>query len=376
MKKAIYTLCLVLIVTVSAKSQIKVACIGNSITYGYGLSSPSTQSYPTRLQSFLGDNYEVTNFGVNSRTMLKNGDKPYWNESQYTQALALNPDIVIIMLGTNDAKLELNWTPYKEEFDDDYKDMIEAFRSLSSQPTIYICCIVPAYAEIWDISNTTIDGEVNPKIVEVAWDKGVNLIDMYTQMENKSSLFQSDGIHPNASGAVTMASYFHSILSSDAIDISYENQKLKAPSGTSYQWYFNDEVISEEDGGNQQTLQPSEEGSYKVLVQSKTSSNTALLSNTYEYSTTSTKEVILMEEIHAYPNPCKTTINLSLEESITVPYEVNIFNTNGVLVYNTYYGPQNQSVKVDVTNIPTGSYFFRIQNGQNLVGTGKFTIDR
>jgi sialate O-acetylesterase len=58
---------------VSAQKQ-KVSCIGNSITYGYGLSNPSTQSYPAQLQVLLGTTeYEVENFGSSGRTMLKSG---------------------------------------------------------------------------------------------------------------------------------------------------------------------------------------------------------------------------------------------------------------------------------------------------------------
>lgn len=57
---------------------IKIACAGDSITEGAGLSNPSTQSYPARLQKLLGTNYNVRNFGGSGRTLLKKGDFPYW----------------------------------------------------------------------------------------------------------------------------------------------------------------------------------------------------------------------------------------------------------------------------------------------------------
>ena len=83
----------------------KVSCVGNSITYGYGLSNPSTQSYPSQMQALLGtSSWIVGNFGVSARTMLKKGDLPYWNEQAFANAKAYLPNLVMIELGTNDAK--------------------------------------------------------------------------------------------------------------------------------------------------------------------------------------------------------------------------------------------------------------------------------
>ena len=46
------------------KDAIRVACIGNSITYGVGTRNPAKDSYPAVLGQMLGDGYEVRNFGV------------------------------------------------------------------------------------------------------------------------------------------------------------------------------------------------------------------------------------------------------------------------------------------------------------------------
>ena len=55
--------CLFVCWVLSAQQRIKVACVGNSITYGTGLSDRATQSYPVKLQKLLGERYEVENFG-------------------------------------------------------------------------------------------------------------------------------------------------------------------------------------------------------------------------------------------------------------------------------------------------------------------------
>ena len=85
---------------------IKIACVGNSITFGSGIANREKNAYPQQLQAMLGMKYEVRNFGVSSRTLLKKGDHPYWETEAYNTALLFKPDIVYIKLGTNDSKLQ------------------------------------------------------------------------------------------------------------------------------------------------------------------------------------------------------------------------------------------------------------------------------
>ena len=71
MKKIlILSVCLFVCCALSAQQRIKVACVGNSITYGTGLSDRATQSYPVQLQKLLGERYEVENFGKPGATLL------------------------------------------------------------------------------------------------------------------------------------------------------------------------------------------------------------------------------------------------------------------------------------------------------------------
>ena len=125
------------------KDAVRVACIGNSITFGAGIRNRSRDSYPSVLARMLGDSYWVKNFGVSARTMLNKGDHPYMNEPAYKNALAFNPNIVVIKLGTNDSK-SFNWK-YKADFMKDAQTMINAFKGLPSQPKIYLCYPSKAY---------------------------------------------------------------------------------------------------------------------------------------------------------------------------------------------------------------------------------------
>jgi len=84
-------------------AQISVACVGDSITAGACSSGPS-MTYPSQLQQMLGSGYLVTNLGACGATLQKKADSPYWNRPQYTALIQGKWDIVVIMLGTNDAK--------------------------------------------------------------------------------------------------------------------------------------------------------------------------------------------------------------------------------------------------------------------------------
>jgi len=79
----------------------RVACIGDSITQGSG--------YPDRLQELLGSDYEVGNFGVDGSTVSQETAMPYMRQDKFIDAMEFKPDIVIIMLGTNDANPEINY---------------------------------------------------------------------------------------------------------------------------------------------------------------------------------------------------------------------------------------------------------------------------
>jgi lysophospholipase L1-like esterase/fibronectin type 3 domain-containing protein len=189
----------------SAWAQIKVACIGDSITAGYALANPDTQSYPAQLQILLGSGYTVGNFGLSGATLLKQSDFTYWNSSQHTSSLASNPNIVVIMLGTNDTK---SWNWNATNFAADYQDLIAQYQSLPTQPKVYICLSPPVYSP--NAFGTTFDpafvqNTLVPAIQTIAVSNGVSLINNNTPLLNHPELF-SDGVHPTAQGAGVIAS--------------------------------------------------------------------------------------------------------------------------------------------------------------------------
>jgi lysophospholipase L1-like esterase len=126
-------------------SAVTIACVGDSITQGYLSTNGAT--YPNQLQKMLGSAYKVVNFGAGGRTMLKKGDNPYWRTGPLKQALASKPAIVVLMLGTNDAKFG-NWKGANiAQFPIDYKSMIDEFVALDTKPTVYLMVPPPLYQD-------------------------------------------------------------------------------------------------------------------------------------------------------------------------------------------------------------------------------------
>lgn len=192
------------------KDAVRVACIGNSITFGAGIRNRSRDSYPSVLARMLGDSYWVKNFGVSARTMLNKGDHPYMNEPAYKNSLAFNPNIVVIKLGTNDSK-SFNWK-YKADFMKDAQTMIDAFKGLPSQPKIYLCYPSKAYLTGDGINDDIISKEIIPMIKKLAKKNDLSVIDLHTAMDGMPELFP-DRIHPNEKGAQVMAKAVYQSIS-------------------------------------------------------------------------------------------------------------------------------------------------------------------
>lgn len=195
-------LCLLAVLSfAAAQAQIKVACVGNSITENSALAAD--QKYPALLQKLLGKGYEVRNYGKSARTMLKKGDHPYWNDQQYKDVLAWNPDIVIIKMGTNDAKPK-NWQ-YKDDFVKDYVEFVNSFKALPGKPKIYVCYPIPTFPNNFlPVDDSLIVNEVIPRVKEVAQKTNSDIIDLHTPLAGKAD-YVYDTVHPNEKGTTVMA---------------------------------------------------------------------------------------------------------------------------------------------------------------------------
>jgi lysophospholipase L1-like esterase len=188
------------------QEKIKVACVGDSITEGAGMNG---NPYPKQLQEMLRDKWQVENFGVSGRTLMNKGDHPYSKEKKYQDALAMKPDVVIIMLGTNDTKPQ-NWK-FKDEFEADYKMLIKSFQGLESKPRIYICRACPVIGDgSYGIKEDGIQEQI-PIVNKIAAELGLGIIDMHATLKDTPYLIP-DNVHPNAEGGRKMAAAAAAVL--------------------------------------------------------------------------------------------------------------------------------------------------------------------
>ncbi len=201
-KLQILTVLIALIALVSCQpKQVKIACVGDSITEGVGTKVQSQSSYPVILNSLVDENSTVLNCGRSAATMMKEGNLPYWNCMEFYDIFAYQPDKIIIKLGTNDSK-DYQWDAAKYEAD--YQAMIDTFNTIPTKPEIYVCIPVPAFEKRWEINDTTINEQVIPIIKKIAIKNNLKVIDLNTGFIGKGEYFP-DGIHPNEEGAKMMA---------------------------------------------------------------------------------------------------------------------------------------------------------------------------
>ena len=186
---------------------IKIVCIGDSITSGLGLAEPTRQSYPARLATMLGPKWATLNVGIPAVTCLASGDKPLCNQPAIPTAMGMDPDVVVIMLGTNDATTN-NWL-HADKFVSDYVDLVNAFKGMWTHPQVWICTPPPTFTPPGSIvEDAVITDQLIPKIHEVAAKTGVSVIDIHAIMKDMEGFFP-DKIHPNAEGALNIAEHVY-----------------------------------------------------------------------------------------------------------------------------------------------------------------------
>jgi lysophospholipase L1-like esterase len=178
---------------------LRVACVGDSITEFSG--------YPLKLQEKLGSSYVVRNFGVSGSTVSIDGKIAYMKQLAFLKAEHFEPELVVIMLGTNDANCEM---ANDTDISGDYIQLVDAFENLNSNPDILVVKSPPIYSDYSGYNNTYLTTNIIPTISTVADDLNLKTVDVYSVM-NDSSYFK-DGIHPNSEGADIIANTIYDAI--------------------------------------------------------------------------------------------------------------------------------------------------------------------
>jgi acyl-CoA thioesterase-1 len=190
------------------EKKIRVACVGDSITYGAAVDKREENCYPAVLGRLLGESHQVRNFGVSGATLLKKGDKPYWKEKAFQAATDWAPQVVVLKLGTNDTKPQ-NWK-FKEEFEADARALVQHFKALHSKPKVFVALPVAVVKSSFGIVEEGVLEEI-PLLKKVAAEEAVAVIDLHASVAAKD-LFVGDGVHPNVAGARKIAETVHAAL--------------------------------------------------------------------------------------------------------------------------------------------------------------------
>ena len=184
-------------------TRIRVACVGDSLT--------QSTSYPYTLWNLLGNQTcDLYNFGAGATTVNLASDTPYANTTVYQDALDYNADIIIIMLGTNDAQPSL--VPYNDSFVADYKVIIQSFQASPETPDIYVVLPPPIYDSQGGKMNPEFFAQtLIPYIEQAADETGVPIIDVYSQMVGHPE-YSTDGVHLTYEGGEVVADIIYSSI--------------------------------------------------------------------------------------------------------------------------------------------------------------------
>ena len=209
----------------STSKIIRVACVGDSLT--------QSSAYPYDLWELLGSNgpytyenytqlpvkdhaqssntsYAVGNFGVGGTFVSLASDKPYLNSTAFQSVLKFQPNIIIIMLGTNDAQPALH--PYNASFVGDYKTLIHTFQTLASKPKIWIVLPPPIFSSQNGKTSPEYFAQiVIPSIKQAANESNLPTIDVNSALADYSGYFP-DGIHPNEEGGQLIANEIYNAI--------------------------------------------------------------------------------------------------------------------------------------------------------------------
>lgn len=202
--------------TYPVNKNILVTCIGDSITAGQYFTDPNNSpDIPDNMAGALSGRYTVKGYGVSGTTaMLKGYDngspKAYMDTIEYQNSLRPASDIVVIMLGTNDAK-DYNWeiTPNAKgkHFKDSLIRLVTSYQDLPSAPTVILATPPKIFPRNYEWVPAYLTDEIIPIIKEVAQLTGCPVADVYEATKNATMDDFKDGIHPSTLNARKMIAH-------------------------------------------------------------------------------------------------------------------------------------------------------------------------
>jgi sialate O-acetylesterase len=209
----------------SKTTDLRIACVGNSITAGARVTDPSQYGYPAILSDLLqSGGYQkclVRNFGIGGATVLKFGMPNIWRVLDSLKLFV--PDIVIIEVGTNETVGEprRNWE-HIDAFETDYQEYINRLRVINPACRIILCSppdmvLTTPNLPADRVANLT---ERRPRIWELrerirtlSKAEGIYFLDLSKAFRGRPDLMTPmDGVHPNQAGYAFLAEQLFHLL--------------------------------------------------------------------------------------------------------------------------------------------------------------------
>ncbi len=211
--------------------KIRIAFVGDSVTAGTGTNDPASESYPAQLGKMLGEAYEVSNFSEGGRCVLTNSGSPYFESEAFAQSLFFQPDVVCIMLGTNDLPALCSMEGAWEALYRDMLVLIEKYTTLESKPIVYL--LTPTVRTDDSELEEAIRDFMLPVYKQISEELGVGYVDTYTLSCDMKHHF-GDSVHPDAVACSYIATWLYNAIvsnkniSSTVSDVSRVEVVLKA----------------------------------------------------------------------------------------------------------------------------------------------------
>ena len=157
----------------------------------------------------LGPRWDIRNFGFPGATVQKGGDTSIWDQPALAAALDFDPDIVVVVLGTNDSKPE-HWRN-AAAFEADYRALAMVFAAGAARPVLFLAKPPPAFTGAGGIDVKLIDGDIPVRIDAVARATGGTVIDLHAALQGAADQ-TLDGVHPDADGSARIAARVQAAL--------------------------------------------------------------------------------------------------------------------------------------------------------------------
>ena len=211
--------------SIFAQKVVNIACIGNGVTYGIGVENREKNNFPQQLQYLLGTKYKVTNFGVVNAPVLSNGLNGYTQTAEFKKSKTINPDIIFIELGLDE--INSSDTAFISNFTNTLEDIVQSYTNSSARPRIVLLLPLPIFLNDSSLfNNSVIKNKIIPKIQKIAFEKNLEVLDLFSMFIDKQDLFL-DKLHPSSLGGTLISKRLYELVKLNKDESSPVFEKIK-----------------------------------------------------------------------------------------------------------------------------------------------------